>query len=115
MRISDWSSDVCSSDLLDIVEIDHAGDRGPEAELAFDLRRRKALGSLFDDEAADLAVMRVRLRPDHEHVGDRRVGDPGLVAIETVAAVGLDRARPHAARIRPCIGLDKTEAADPFA
>src|SRR3546814_7181506 len=27
MRISDWSSDVCSSDLIQVVDVDLAGDR----------------------------------------------------------------------------------------
>src|SRR3546814_18248124 len=29
MRISDWSSDVCSSDLLDQLIVDRRGDRDP--------------------------------------------------------------------------------------
>src|SRR3546814_18563293 len=39
MRISDWSSDVCSSDLLD-GGIDHAGERliDPELQISLDLR-----------------------------------------------------------------------------
>jgi glutaryl-CoA dehydrogenase len=36
---------------------------------------------------------------DNVEVGDRRVGDPHLVAGEDIAAVGLGRARPHASGV----------------
>ena len=59
--------------------------------------------------------MRVRLRPDDEHVGDRRIGDPHLGAGEHVAALHLLRPRAHAARVRTGVWLGQAEAADPFA
>ena len=71
--------------------------------------------ALFEHEAADLAVMRVGLRPDDEHVGDRRIGDPHLGAAEDVAALHLLGARAHAAGVGAGIGLGQAEAADPFA
>ena len=47
------------------VEHDLAGDRGAQAELAFDLRRGKSLGVALDDEAADFSF---ELRPDNRHM-----------------------------------------------
>src|SRR3546814_18038048 len=94
MRISDWSSDVCSSDLLD-------------------LGGGQAFGALIEDEAADAAAMRVGFGPDDEHVGDRRVADPRLRARQRIAAVDLPGAGLHAAGVRSGIGLGEAEAADP--
>src|SRR3546814_8927823 len=67
VRISDWSSDVCSSDLDDLVE-QHEGDGVEEAELAGEA-----------DEAA------------------RRVQRAALVleACEHLEAVDVHRAQPH--------------------
>ncbi len=100
---------------LDVLHHDLAGDRRAQRELAADLRRRQALHALLQDEAADLVVVRRRLRPDDEDVGDRRVRDPHLRAVEPVAVGGLLGARLHAARIGAGIGLGQAEAADPFA
>ena len=99
----------------DAVHDDLAGDRGAQRELAADLRRGEALHALLQHEAADLVVMRGRLRPDDEDVGDRRVGDPHLGAGEAVAVGDLLGARLHAAGIGAGIGLGQAEAADPFA
>ena len=55
------------------------------------------------------------LRPDHEHVGDRRVRDPRLASGEAVAAGDLLRARLHRARVGAVVGLGEAEAADPLA
>ena len=52
-----------------------------------------------------------RLGPDDEDVGDRCVGDPGLVAGQTVAGGGLFGARLHAAGIGAGIGLGQAETA----
>src|SRR4029450_9000889 len=60
----------------DIVENDLARDRRAQAEFAFDLRSREALHSLFENEAADHAV--VRFGPHDENIGDRRIGNPHL-------------------------------------
>jgi hypothetical protein len=48
--------------------------------LPLDLGRREAGHALLQNEAADLAVMGLGLRPDHEDIGDRAVGDPHLRA-----------------------------------
>ena len=100
---------------LDAVHHDLAGDRGAKRELFLDLGRREARHALFEDEAADLAAMRVRLRPDDEDVGDRRIGDPHLRAGEAVAARRLLGAGAHAAGVGTGVGLGQAEAADPFA
>ena len=94
------------------VEHDLAGDGGAQRQLALDLRRRESLGAALDDEAADLAV---ELRPDHGDVGDRRVGDPHLGAVEAIAAGDLLGAGDHRAGIGAVVGLGEAEAADELA
>ena len=90
-------------------------------DLALDLRRGQALHALFKNEAADaflpadLAIGVGQLGPDHEHVGDRRVGDPHLRALHEVAAVHRHGAGDHAGRVGAVVGLGQAEAADPFA
>jgi hypothetical protein len=56
-----------------------------------------------------------RLGPDHEHIGDRRVGDPHLVAGELVAVRRLRRASAHSAGVGASVGLGQAEAADEVA
>ena len=96
----------------DLVHDDFAGDAGAQADLAVHGRGGEALPALFQDEAADLAA--VVLGPDHEHVGDRRVGDPHLGAGQAVAAVDLAGAGDHAAGVAAVVGFGQAEAADPF-
>ncbi|KFB71559.1 MAG: hypothetical protein AW09_003294 [Candidatus Accumulibacter phosphatis] len=78
-----------------------------------DGRRRQARHSFLEDEAANCAG--VILGPDDEHVSNRRVGDPGLVARDPVAAVHRTRPGLHAARVGAVVGLGQSEAADRFA
>ena len=59
--------------------------------------------------------MRGRLRPDDEHVGDRRVADPGLRAVQAVAARDLFGPRFHAAGVGARVRLGQAEAADELA
>ncbi len=84
---------------LYILHHDLAGDRGPQAELAADLRRRKALHALVQHKAADLAAMCLGLGPDHEDIGDRAVRDPHLGAIEHIAIGGLAGDGLHPGRV----------------
>ena len=56
--------------------------------------------------------MGARLRPDDEHVGERRVADPGLGADESIAAIDLLGPRDHAAGIGTMVGLGEAEAAN---
>ncbi|OIQ68862.1 hypothetical protein GALL_495410 [mine drainage metagenome] len=94
---------------------DFAGDGSPQAQLAGDLRSRKALHALLENESANLVVVFRRFRPHHEHVGDRRVGNPHLGTGQPVAVGRLLGASLHAAGIGPGIRLGQTETADPFA
>src|SRR5690606_6710602 len=91
---------------LDAVHDDLAGDRRAKTELAVDRRGRQPGHSLLEDEALDPAVVVAAdaLGPDDEHVGDRRIGDPHLVASEPVAAVDLVRARLHRAGVGTMVG-----------
>src|SRR3546814_8398126 len=59
MRISDWSSDVCSSDLIDVgIDAQHVG-RG-HVLARRDFGNRDALGLMLDVELADAAVEPLR-------------------------------------------------------
>ncbi len=95
-----------------ILEHDLAGDRGAQRKLALDLRRGETLGAALDQESADDAV---ELRPHHRDVGDRRVADPHLGAVELEAARHLLRAGHHRAGIGAVVGLGEAEAADHLA
>ena len=92
---------------------DLARDRGAQRELALDLRRGEPLHAALEDEPADHPL--VVLRPHHHDVGDRRIADPHLAAVEDVAAIHLAGAALHAARVRAMIGLGQAEAADHLA
>ncbi len=59
--------------------------------------------------------MRSRFRPHHEHVGDRRVGNPHLGAGQPIAVGDLLGAGLHAAGIGAGVRLGQAEAADPLA
>src|SRR3546814_5505555 len=79
MRISDWSSDVCSSDLavfdrhLHIVENHLRGGRGVPAELALLGAEADAGPILFDDQARNTLWPRIA-GAHHRHID---VVDPG--------------------------------------
>ena len=59
--------------------------------------------------------MRLGLGPDHEDIGDRRVRDPHLRAVQHIAAGGLLRRGLHARRVRSRIRFGQAKTADPFA
>src|SRR3546814_5604476 len=61
MRISDWSSDVCSSDLVD----DAGGDAGALGELGQREGRIRCLGRRLDDHRAAGRQRRRALAGDH--------------------------------------------------
>src|SRR3546814_16072082 len=77
MRISDWSSDVCSSDLIDAAEKDL---RTVIANQPNDARSLNALGYMLAvhtqrlDEAHDLVGKARSLDPDDARTEERRVG-----------------------------------------
>src|SRR3546814_9034569 len=62
MRISDWSSDVCSSDLVDDRLLQHLG------HVAFDDAPRQALGQRGLAHAGLADVERVVLAPAAQHL-----------------------------------------------
>ena len=64
---------------------DFAGDRGAQADLAVDRRARDRPFQPFSRMKPRMSPVIV-LGPDHEHIGDRRVGDPHLRAREAIAA-----------------------------
>ena len=96
-----------------IVHHDFTGDGRAQAHLAVDRRGGQTVPAFFQNKAADLAVF--GLAPHHEHVGDRAVGDPHLVAGEAVAAVHFLGAGGHAARVGAVVRLGQAETADPLA
>src|SRR3546814_5772608 len=59
MRISDWSSDVCSSDLFDRIDLDQAGWSVPREA------RQAALQGLEPDLRAALELVAERIRAYH--------------------------------------------------
>ena len=59
--------------------------------------------------------MRVGLGPDDEHVGDGRIGNPHLRAVQHVAVRGLARRRLHPAGVGARVGFGQAEAADELA
>src|SRR3546814_8659580 len=62
MRISDWSSDVCSSDLIDVVT--RRAARAVIARLGLD-RDRLRRAHRFAQLARDAAFLAVRIAPQH--------------------------------------------------
>src|SRR3546814_1868065 len=91
MRIGDWSSDVCSSDLREIF--------GRDAYLALSLRRRPgdfARLRTLDDLGQDRGVRRVAMGDILYHAPERRPLQDVLSAIRektTVDALGFKRER----------------------
>ncbi len=55
-----------------------------------------------------------RFRPDDENVGDRRICDPHLGALEAVTTGNFFGARAHSAGVRPGIGFGQAKTADQF-
>src|SRR3546814_16253800 len=82
MRISDWSSDVCSSDLAHGLER-HVAGQGEEGErhqsqrLAFTGLRQLVAELPQDDQAAGDLDDRVQDEPDQRHGPDRKSSGEG--------------------------------------
>src|SRR3546814_2117125 len=96
MRISDWSSDVCSSDLFGIARRPVGAPLGPRpfdfGEAAVDETRAEAIESLLD--APD--VREVAADPD-DHAADP-VSDPGPGADATASSMDARMRRIAASR-----------------
>src|SRR3546814_6686884 len=110
MRISDWSSDVCSSDLA--IAHDDGGDAVPARRRHFPVPRRLAviMGVDVDEAGGDDPAARVDLfapggqvRADRDDAVPihRDIGDEGLAArtIDDRAA----RSEEHTSEIQPLI------------
>ncbi len=95
-----------------VFQHDLAGDRGPQRQFAFDLRRGESLASALDQKAANDIV---ELCPHHRNMRDRCIGDPGLGAVEFIAAGNFLGARDHRTRVGTVIGFGQAEAADSLA
>ena len=59
--------------------------------------------------------MLIGLRPDHENIRQRAVGDPHLGAVQNVTALHFRRRCLHSARVGTCIRLGQAKAADKIA
>src|SRR3546814_8390670 len=84
MRISDWSSDVCSSDLC------------AESKFSLDLGGRKAKRPRFHDESTNVTF---QFSPDNRNIGDGAIGDPSLRSAQPEAAIDLNGMGYHASRV----------------
>src|SRR3546814_5608316 len=76
MRISDWSSDVCSSDLLELVETDD-DILVADAEEAADLDRNGAHPAGGVDQGLFHFADPLAARTDHLHVVEAAIRDGG--------------------------------------
>src|SRR3546814_17632732 len=89
MRISDWSSDVCSSDLLDEEElIEESGDEAAEAEIA--------------DTPLAAALTQIKLA-DRSFDKDEFLGGGRVAFVMIVADYAAGAATSHIGRA-PCRG-----------
>src|SRR3546814_19998574 len=75
MRISDWSSDVCSSDL-----VDHAAH---EAQVV----GQQLLGRVHDEDALDVQLQALALLAPAHHQVERRLGRQVQQGGEALAAL----------------------------
>ena len=99
---------------VNVVHEDLAGHRRAQGKLALDRRRGEAGHAALKQKAAEAAV--VRARPHDKDVGDGRVGDPRLGAVQDVAAAGKGAGgRLHASGIAAVVGLGKAKGADKLA
>src|SRR3546814_5321792 len=95
MRISDWSSDVCSSDLPSVYEVGPFREQEADAELAGVLRRHRVLqipldGRLIGEpQCAEMRLEQARSnRVQRMHV--QSLAETWLIADQTTQ-LGLDR------------------------
>src|SRR3546814_6448075 len=75
MRISDWSSDVCSSDLLDVIDV--GANIGLFTVLA---GKRLGTGRVLAAEPTDGAFSRLTANVKNNGVSDRVILYNGLIA-----------------------------------
>ena len=85
---------------LGIVHHEFICGKGPQAQLAIDLRRAESLGLLVQHKPTDLAAMALGPCPDNEHIGKGRNGNSRLCAIQHITSLHLFGAGFHAAMVR---------------
>src|SRR3546814_16552714 len=94
MRISDWSSDVCSSDLILEQHLGLGNAAQAHGRLALadpQALGRSGLGIAQGDEAADALLDAVVEHPREDKVQprDAAAGDPVLAAVQHIAVAAL--------------------------
>src|SRR6185503_8866947 len=93
----------------DVGEGRRAGRRALDPELVLELAGVEAGRVLLDDEGTGAAVLAVGGGEDDVEVGDRRVADPGLLAVDHPLVAVADGAGPHRRRVRAGLGLRERE------
>src|SRR3546814_5348191 len=108
MRISDWSSDVCSSDLDEEGQKDQeadlkgglqlAGDKGGQQDQEGNILRARIIGRLGDlGEHHQVGLARL---PHHEAMDGGARPHDGLAAVDLILAIGGDLDAVHLAEDR---------------
>src|SRR3546814_16174864 len=87
MRISDWSSDVCSSDLVGTGDEAHVAGQAADAAVALD--PQQATGGVADGHDDSRLLRRARQQQRAHHVHD--VGERMRAAIEIGSASCRER------------------------
>src|SRR3546814_9263604 len=93
MRISDWSSDVCSSDLLDAKIASQADDRGHDCGVVAQMRNVADEGTV-DLQRVDRELAKVRKRGNAGAEIVQRDVDPIVVELAD-GAFGIFRPAPQ--------------------
>src|SRR3546814_20628068 len=96
MRISDWSSDVCSSDLRIVAfdgDLARIGDRSGEGAVGHDAEAVAALGERPVEIAVIVVVLGgvILVEDDLAAVGDRAAAGRGRADAGGIARVAADR------------------------
>src|SRR6476646_7260523 len=99
----------------DVGEGRRAGRRALDPELVLELAGVEAGRVLLDHEGAGAAILAVGGGEDDVEVGDRRVGDPGLLAVDHPLVAVAHRAGPHRRRVGARLGLREREGRRPLA
>src|SRR3546814_6436227 len=120
MRISDWGSDVCSSDLLDVADPARGGELQIDCLLGFEVRveavevKLPDIGTISDqarliefEHGGKARGERGRRDDFGKIVGPQAqggIGRPGLMATASIndggAAIGQERSEEHTAVLR---------------
>ena len=96
----------------DLIKEKRTGRRSPQRELALDLAGLETFHAALDEEPADALVGQ---GPHHGDIGDRRIGDPHLRAVEHPVLAASAGRGVHVERIGPAMRLGQTETPDGLA